>query len=197
MNPLMDYSEIQEAARLLSLLGPGVSAAPVPARPAALPVPNLEPVPAPAPAPVQPSILAPASAPLPPIVTATIASPFRGDRLDHLLAKMCKRGGFSGAVVADYLGFPLGVYNSPVSPENLAAFTCLLGSAIEQAGNVLGRTSVDHLSIDIGLEERAVLRRFTQDSLPYYLLVICSTTIDERNEMDLSLSQIVSLLGSQ
>lgn len=119
----------------------------------------------------------------------------RGDRIEKALEVLCKRGGFSGAVIADINGLPLAVYNSPVGVNALAAFTSVLGSALEKAGHLLEQHGADNISMDINYADKIVLRRFSIKGLQYYLMVICPQNIDERSEIELSLEQIVAILS--
>lgn len=127
--------------------------------------------------------------------TATdLPLPFRGDQLESILYGMCKRGGFSCAVVADQQGLTLGGYNSPVDMDILAAFTTVLGEAINKAGRFLDQHEANNISIDINYADKAVVRQFTLAENPYFIMIICPQNVDERSEVELSLDQIVTLL---
>lgn len=166
-----DFSEIQEAAKLLSgLLHPGQD---ITAVKGAVPA-----------APERPQELDKAE-----------ATGFRGDRLEKALQVMCKRGDFTGAVIADFSGLPIAVYNSPVGTNALAAFTSVLGTALEKAARLLDQHEADNISMDINYADKVVLRRFNVEGLQYYLMVICPQNVDERSEIELSLEQIISILG--
>lgn len=119
---------------------------------------------------------------------------YRGDRLQHVIGDMCQRSGFIGAVIADSDGLPLAVVNPPVSEDALAAFTTVLGEALNRAGTLLGQHGAEYLSIDINYEEKIVLRRFMVHEVITYLLVICPQEVDERSEIELSIDQISSIL---
>lgn len=119
---------------------------------------------------------------------------YRGDRLENTLYIMCKRGGFVGAVLADNSGLPLAVYNSPVTDEAIAAFTTVLGDALEKAGRLLKQTEANTISMDINYTEKAVLRRFLINDSPYFLMTICPQEVDERAEVELSIDQVTSIL---
>ncbi len=121
-------------------------------------------------------------------------SKFRGDRLESVLFAMCKRGGFSGSVIVDSNGFPVAVYNSPVADELAAAFTMILGEAMEKGANLLKQTDANHMSIDINYLEKAVVRRFPINDAPYYLMAICPQDVDERSEIELSIEQVILIL---
>jgi len=182
MTASKDFSEIQEAARLLSLLlERGVKTE--------TSVPHGS------------ETIAKGPVAIPAAKTSTYVrisadtTVSRGDRLATALEVLCKRGNFSGAVIADAQGLPLAVYNSPVSAEALAAFTSVLGTAIDKAGHLLNQPDADNISMDIDYADKVVLRRFTCEGRQYYLMVICSQTTDERSEIELSLEQIVSMLS--
>lgn len=119
---------------------------------------------------------------------------FRADRLESVLVSMCHRGGFAGAVLADDSGLPLAVHNSPVGVESLAAFTSILGDALEKAGSFLGQHEAQYLSMDINYEDKAVLRRFSVGNLDLFLMLLCQQGVDERSEVEVSVSQLVSVL---
>ncbi len=120
---------------------------------------------------------------------------YRGDLLENTVVAMCKRGGFSGAVVADADGLSLAIYNSPVEEDALAAFTVVLGDALEKAGKVLNQQDASYISMDINYTEKVVLRRFLlDDQSPFYMMVICRQEIDEKDEVELSIDQIRTIL---
>lgn len=120
--------------------------------------------------------------------------PYRGDRLEYILASLCRRGGLIGAVVADGKGLPLAEFNSPVGGENLAAFTSVLGNALERAGDLLGEHGANVISMDINYTDKVVLRSFNVEEELCFLLVICSQALDERAEVELSIEQITAIL---
>lgn len=123
--------------------------------------------------------------------------PFRGDQLENILYGMCKRGGFSCAVVADRQGLTLGGYNSPVDMEILAAFTTVLGEAIGKAGRFLDQHEANNISLDINYADKAVVRQFTLAGSPFFIMIICPQNVDERSEIELSLDQIITLLQTR
>jgi hypothetical protein len=120
---------------------------------------------------------------------------FRGDRLENVLIAMCRRGGFSGAVVSDETGLPLAVFNSPVDPDRIAAFTSILGDALVKAGQFLGQHGAEYISMDINYEDKVVVRRFFFGDLEMYLMVLCAQSMDERAEVEMSIEQIVTILN--
>ncbi len=119
---------------------------------------------------------------------------YRGDRLENALYAMCKRGGFRGSVIVDSDGLPLAVYNSPVEEETLAAVTTVLGAALGQAGQLLNQTGANTISMDIDYVDKVVIRRFSINDLPYFLLTICPQEVDERAEVELSIDKVASIL---
>lgn len=119
---------------------------------------------------------------------------YRGDRLEYILSSMCRRGGLSGAVVADAKGLPLADYNSPVGGETLAAFTSVLGNALERAGTLLGESGAELISMDINYTDKIVLRSFRVAGEQYFFLVICPQELDERTEVELSIEQVTAVL---
>ncbi|MHB8881537.1 MAG: hypothetical protein ACYC69_08545 [Thermodesulfovibrionales bacterium] len=170
-----DFSEIQEAARLLSSLllpekgtGPSGRTGAEPALPAK---------------------------PAPREQDKAGTTGFRGDRIEEALQVMCKRGDFAGAVIADFTGLPIAAYNSPVGTDAMAAFTSVLGTALEKAAHLLDQHEADNISMDINYADKVVLRRFRVEGLQYYLMVICPQNVDERGEIELSLEQIISMLS--
>ncbi|MCP4349843.1 MAG: hypothetical protein GY795_30550 [Desulfobacterales bacterium] len=119
---------------------------------------------------------------------------YRGDRLENTLYAMCKRGGFVGSVLVDSGGLPLAVYNSPVEEQTIAAYTMVLGDALEKAGKILEQSDANTISMDINYIDKAVIRRFLIHDLPYFLMVICPQEVDERAEVELSIDKITSIL---
>lgn len=123
---------------------------------------------------------------------------YRQDRLEASLRAMCRRGNFSGAVVADLQGLPLAVYNSPVQIDALAAFTSVLAAALERAAQLLEQqTAQSIISIDINYVDKVVLRRFQAENRPYSLMVLCGQELDARNDVELSIEEITTVLASR
>lgn len=122
-------------------------------------------------------------------------SSYRGDVLASIVAAMCRRGGFAGAVLADASGLPLVSHNSPVDDDRVAAFTAVLGDALEQAGRFLSQPGADYISLDINYADKAVLRRFALGELRFFLMVLCPQGVDTRGEMELCVKSLVSALA--
>jgi hypothetical protein len=118
----------------------------------------------------------------------------RGDQLEITVESMCKRGGFSSAVVTDSDGLLLAVYNTPVDDDALTAFTVVMGDALEKAGTLLNQREANYISIDMNYTDKAVLRRFFINDIPFYMMIICPQRVDEKAEVELSIEQITSLL---
>ncbi len=191
MKTLQDSSEIQEAIEIFkALIADSAVVAPVIRR-------KKETVPIAAPQPV----IQPSMKHSDPVIREVRAESqdqpgeYRGDRLENTLYTMCQRGGFQGAVLADDNGLPLAVYNSPVEDEAIAAFTTVLGDALEIAGKLLKQHDANNISMDINYTEKAVLRRFMISESPYFIMTICPQEVDERAEVELSIDQVTSILG--
>lgn len=122
------------------------------------------------------------------------ASGFMGDKLDHLLAKLCQQSGFQSAVVADEQGLPIGAFNTPVEINVLAAFSSVLGGVIEKVPYFFEQYNANNISMDINYVDKVVVQKFLIDDIPFYLLIICSQDIDERAYIELFSDQITGLL---
>ena len=182
MKTSKDFSEIQEAADLLT--GILLRARPEPPKPES-PKPGPEKKSGPPAAGVKPPV---------PEEIKSGDSGFRGDRIEKALEIMCRRGEFIGAVIADINGLPLAVYNSPVGTDALAAFTSVLGNALEKAGHLLNQHGADNISMDINYTDKVVLRHFIVAGQDYYLMIVCPQSVDERSEIELSIEQIISIM---
>lgn len=198
MSRLKDSSEIQMARDLIQELVAKEAVPPLSTLPSsgvvieARPIPSLMPEVAPEPPPIKPLKPARPDSPLPQPVGDD--GSFRGDRLEQALYAMCERGGFQGAVIADLDGLPLAVYNSPVAPEAMAAFTTVLGDALAKAGKLLEQHQANNISMDINYTDKVVLSRFMSGETPSYLMIIAPQEVDERAEVELSIEQIISIL---
>lgn len=130
-----------------------------------------------------------------PVEVSDSGEMYRGDKLENMLFAMCKRGEFAGAVLVDSNGLPLAVYNSPVKDESLAsAFAMTLGDAIGKAARILGDSTANNISMDINYTDKACVRKFAINDLPYFLMIVCPQDIDERAEVEISIDQISSFL---
>jgi predicted regulator of Ras-like GTPase activity (Roadblock/LC7/MglB family) len=119
---------------------------------------------------------------------------YRGDRLEEELVSMCSRGKFSGAVLADIHGLPLAVHNSPVGDDVLAASTSVLAESLEKTTRLLNQPNVNNISMDINYMDKIVLRKFFIDKELYFLMIISPQHVDERAEVELSISHISTIL---
>ena len=210
MSRIQDSSELQETSKLIAeLLRPapaakGAPSAVLSAAQEAIPVPvvTIRPEAPPEQArlrgnediPAGESMSENAKPDAPVLAAQDVAPRFRGDKLERALADMCKRSGFIGAVVADNKGLPLAVYNSPVGDDAIAAFTTVLGGALEKAGTLLGQHGAETISMDINYADKVVLRLFTIASAPYFVMVLCPQNVDARSEVELSVTQITAIL---
>ena len=101
----------------------------------------------------------------------------REQRLDDfytgLLRDLCEQSDYHGAVLADEMGFPLAAYNCPINTEALAAFTSVLGDALEKAESILEQEDANNISLEINETDKVALRRFNALNTTYFLLVVC------------------------
>ena len=119
----------------------------------------------------------------------------RLDPLENALLRMCKRGGFHGAVLADFGGLPLAVHNSPVEGDLLAAFTTVMGESLVKAATLLNHTNANNISMDINYVDKIVLREFPVGESKYFLMIICPQTVDERAEVEVSIAHISEIIS--
>jgi predicted regulator of Ras-like GTPase activity (Roadblock/LC7/MglB family) len=129
--------------------------------------------------------------------TPLVASPqsSRSDRLHNILALLCEREGFTGALVTDNSGLPLAASSAAAASENLAAFSTVLGDALVKASSYLGQDDATDVSLDINARQRIVLRRFALEGRPCYLLVLCTAGQEPRRAMAAAIPGIVSTLA--
>lgn len=120
---------------------------------------------------------------------------YRGDRLNEALVSMCNRGDFHGAALADNRGLPLAVYNSPVDDDVIAAFTSVLGDSLDKTTRLLNQPAANNISMDINYMDKLVLRKFFIGNEPYFLLIISPQHVDERAEVELTITHISSILN--
>lgn len=116
---------------------------------------------------------------------------FLDQRIREILIGMCKRGGFTGAVIADDSGLPLADFNCPVDVESIAACSGVLSSALEQAGRLLGQRDANDISLDINYVDKVMFRRFRFEATSLYLLIIAPQEVDGRSEIEISIDQII------
>jgi len=128
---------------------------------------------------------------------AAPALDYRSEEMRSILATMCKRGGFAGAVVADRLGLPIADFNSPVEIDLMAAFGSVLGEALKQAVELLQQPGANNISLQINNDDKIVLRSFELGGQPFFLLLVCRQTVDERSEVELSIEQLIKVLSRE
>lgn len=121
--------------------------------------------------------------------------PFRDDRIQHLLGAMCRRAGFTGAVLADREGLPLAAYHSPASIEAASACSSVLGEAMARAASLLEQSHVNHISMTVSETEKICLHTFAVNGLPCHLLILAAQEIDEREEMLQCVRQLTQLIS--
>lgn len=119
----------------------------------------------------------------------------KGGRIEEILESMCLRGGFQGAVVADQGGLAVAEHNCPVETDAVAACSSVLGSAMERAGRLLEQQEANHITMDINYVDKVVLRRFTMEGDPYFLMIICPQEVDERSELEISIDRVAAVLA--
>ncbi len=194
-------SELQEAFRLFRDLAPESAPAPVESAP---PVPaRVAEKATPSSPSVSPFTKLMASPPLQPVhaprspAVMKITGETRAERLEFVLDALCLRASLAGAVLADDSGLPLAAHGRSVATENLAAFTSVLGEALEKAGRFLGHFAADYISMDVDYEHKLVLKRFLLEGSPYYLVVLGPQNVDERSELEVSVGHVLSVLSGR
>lgn len=180
MSLILDSSEIREAIGLAGSLTTTLSGGP-PATSAAEPVP--------APEPQKAAVI------MAEIDPADLV--YRGDRLEQVLANMCRRSSFSGAMITDITGLPFAAVNPPADIDASAAFMTILGDTLQRAGTYLGYQDADFLAMDISYDQKIVLHRFSIEDRGYLLFAICPQDVDERSEIELSIEQIIAILADR
>jgi hypothetical protein len=214
---LSDSSEIQEAVRLFREMAvpnaisaaSGVTVGPLSL---AWPTPDVSPSPRsvvsdlpgsrPAAAPEKASAPPPSTVQSLPAQVAPPALPDSPDlphaeRLERLLTNLCRRAGLSGAVAADETGLPLAVHGRTVPAESLVALTSVLSEALQKAARFLGRAGADYISMDVDYENKIALKSFRLDGRLFSLMVLCSQTVDERSELEVSIGELVAVLSRE
>ena len=116
------------------------------------------------------------------------------DPLEQALERMCRRGGFQGSVLADNSGLLLATYNSPVEGDIMAAFTSIMGESMAQAATLLRQPNANNISMDINYLDKIILRKFSIEDVSYFLLIISPQQVDERAEVELSITQVSDIL---
>ncbi len=119
---------------------------------------------------------------------------YLSDRITNVLLSMCRRGGFTGALVADMAGLPLADYNC--DSEVVGACSSVLGHALEQSARLLNQKDANTIAMDINYVEKIVLRHFDIHGAGHYLMVLCPQSVDERGEVELAIRQIAAQFRS-
>ncbi|MEN8154310.1 MAG: hypothetical protein ABFR75_09835, partial [Acidobacteriota bacterium] len=70
----------------------------------------------------------------------------------------------------------------------------ILGESLEKAASFLNQPDANNISLDINILDKIVLRKFTPDKIPYYLMVIAPQNIDERAEIEIVINQVSQIL---
>jgi predicted regulator of Ras-like GTPase activity (Roadblock/LC7/MglB family) len=125
-----------------------------------------------------------------PLPDEEIEIEFSDNFLEQALERMCKRGGFKGAVIADHDGLPVAVFNSPVNDELLATYSIILGESLDKAGSFLNQPEANNISLDINIVDKIVLRKFMINESIYFVMIILSQEINEKSEIEVLISQI-------
>jgi predicted regulator of Ras-like GTPase activity (Roadblock/LC7/MglB family) len=110
--------------------------------------------------------------------------------LEQALSRMCKRGGFKGAIIADHDGLPVAVFNSPFNDELLATYSIILGESLDKATSFFDQPDANNISLDINMVDKIVLRKFMINESIYFVMIILSQAIDEKAEIEVLISQI-------
>lgn len=140
--------------------------------------------------------------PAPPAVTEPVEEPsleqlpYRADRIQHMLGAMCRRAGFSGAVLADREGLPLAAYHSPASIEAASACSSVLGDAMTRTAGLLEQSQVNHISMTVNETEKICLHAFVVNGLTCHLMVLAPQEVNEREEMAQCVTQLCQMMTS-
>jgi predicted regulator of Ras-like GTPase activity (Roadblock/LC7/MglB family) len=118
----------------------------------------------------------------------------RSDLLKEALVSMCRRGNFTGSLLADNNGLPVAIYNSPVDSDALAAFTSILGRSLEETGRLFNQSDTNIISIDINYIDKVALRKFLVNDEPFFLMIISPQELDVRAELELCINYISAIL---
>lgn len=92
--------------------------------------------------------------------------------LEDILADLCRKGGFAGALIADEMGLPLAASNLRQDPDALAAFATVMGESLKQADAILDFKEANTVTIAVADNEKIVLRQFFLLDSRHYLLVV-------------------------
>lgn len=195
-----DFSELDEAAKLLrDLLQRHVSAG-VPGAPAAPagPAPRSGAGRAPGqrgPPPMPADARQPAARAMPPAEPVPPAA-HRAGRLVWALSNLCRRTGFNSAAIADDAALPMAAHECPGGAERFAAFTTVLGVAGNLARDLLQQQQMSALSIEVDTARKIVLRKFDVGATHYYLFILGPKAVDGQPDIDQAIAFIQQTLSN-
>jgi len=117
------------------------------------------------------------------------------DPLEQALERMCRRGGFQGSVLADNSGLLFSHFiTARWKGDIMAAFTSIMGESMAQAATLLRQPNANNISMDINYLDKIILRKFSIEDVSYFLLIISPQQVDERAEVELSITQVSDIL---
>ncbi len=148
---------------------------------------------------LKPSAVIPASEPPAPVVAPLVPTDFSGlnytdEKLSLVLDALVRRGQFTLALLLDNEALPLAQAGAGKSNEVMPALSSVLGTALHRIGELMGSQSVAVISADLDLLDKAVLTRFSIAASTLYLLIVCPQDQDVREEAELALGEIRSIL---
>ena len=195
---MMDFSELQEAARLLKKIRPDLESNQLSAE-----VQSFQ-------RKISKDRLT-ITTPQKPSVKSTLSSENNGEtettdyqnlkytdeKLEHLLKNMCLRGNFSHALLADEDGLTLAEYGQSYQYDKVTALGSILAATLEQGKTLFDSDENVNILLELNLLDMAVLRSFNVKESNFYLLVIAPQEIDVKNEVELSMQKVATLLGSR
>lgn len=116
--------------------------------------------------------------------------------LEDILADLCRRGGFSGAMIADDMGLPVAVSHLRQNQDALAALATVMGESLKQADAILDLKEAETLSLWMSKDEKIILRSFTAQESKLYLLVFAPTNAEPASLLNKAVSIITAALAS-
>lgn len=183
-----DFSELDEAARLLrDLLQRNVSAGPA-ARPGVARAPGQR-----GPPPMPPDARSPGGMRGP--AEAVPMPAHRSGRLALALSNLCRRSGFNAAVIADDSALPIAAHECPGGAERFAAFTTVLSGASKLARELLQQPQLHWLALEVEAARKIIVRRFEVASAPYYLLVLGPKAVDGHHDIDQTIALVQQMMS--
>lgn len=125
----------------------------------------------------------------------TTSTPTRSALLEDVLAELCRKGGFSGALIADEMGLTLAASNLRQDPDALAAFATVLGEALKQADSILDFKEATTVSLNVSATEKIILRGFFLLESRHYLLVFAPLTAEPSSLIDHAVDAITKAIS--